>query len=376
MRLAWEILNGLDAYRITQIPRLPARARRADDPGRARRIAALVAAYHAGADQDGGAEAVAVGWFRPGYGDPVQLLAAGAGLVGSRQEREALLTLPGGARARPLPGGALAGLMSELPCWRAVGGISDGLLTSGERGGAPALLPGPSLEECLLAVWPGPFGWLLVAEPVGAAAARDLADGVARRQAELAGAEREALVRRLALRHAELRRGCSTGLWRVRMLAGGSDSGAAARVAGLVCASADLAGLPYALAPVPGPAVGLRELLEDPATPVPGGDAVLGSPLVASTELVAALARPPEREIPGVLLVSDHDFDVTQEPGAQEAGAQRPGAQEAGAQRPGAQRPDAQRPDAQRPDAQRPDAQRPDAQRPDAQRPDAQRPDA
>ncbi len=126
-----------------------------------------------------------IGWLRPGDDDPVQLLAAGAGLVGSRREREALLTLPGGARARPLPGGALAGSMSVLPCWRAIGGISDGLLASGERrgGAAVASSPAPSLEECLLAVWPGAFGWLLVAEPVGGAEARGLADAVARQQA-------------------------------------------------------------------------------------------------------------------------------------------------------------------------------------------------
>jgi len=330
MRLAWEILNGLDAYLITRIPRpsRPAPAwQPAADPGRAQRVAALVAAYHAGADQAAGAGAVAIGWLRPGDDDPVQLLAAGTGIVGSLRGREALLTMPGGASARPLPGGALGGLMSVLPCWRAVGGISDGLLASGELGvGAPGGPAGLSLEDCLLEVWPGAFGWLLVAEPVGAAEALGLADAVARRRAQLAGdAGREVLGRRLALRDAELRRGMSTGLWRVRMAAGGRDGDAAARVAGLVCASAGLAGLAYAIAPVPGPAVSLRELLEDPATAAPGGDAVLGSPLVASTELVAALARPPAREIPGVLLVSGADFDVTQEPGAQEPGTGRPG---------------------------------------------------
>ena len=204
MKLAWETLNGLDAYRITQIPRRPRSARvpQPVDPGRKPRIAALVAAYHAALGGAAGAEAVAFGWLRPGCGDPVQLLAAGASLVGSRRKQEALLTLPGGARARPLAGGTLAGLMSELPCWRAIGGISDGLLADDEhRAGTPAGPGGPSGEECLLAVWPGPFGWLLVAEAVGAAEARDLAD---------------------ALTHAELRRGMSTGLWRVRLLAGGA----------------------------------------------------------------------------------------------------------------------------------------------------------
>src|ERR1700684_1204919 len=164
MRLAWEILNGLDAYRITQIPRWrpePAGPRQQPaDPGLAQRIAALVAAYHAGADgagTDGAgtdgqvteAGAVAIGWLRPGADGPVQLLAAGTGLVGSRPEGGVLLILPGGARAQPLPG-TLGGVMSVLPCWRAIGGISDGMLTDGERrGGIPALAPALLLEECL-----------------------------------------------------------------------------------------------------------------------------------------------------------------------------------------------------------------------------------
>ena len=90
-------------------------------------------------------------------------------------------------------------------------------------------------------------------------------------------------------------------MWRVRLLAGGADAGAAARVAGLVCASADLSGLPYALAPAGGAARGLREAWTTrtrrgrPA----GGDARPGHPFYASSELVAALTRPPEREMPG-----------------------------------------------------------------------------
>src|SRR4029077_7944827 len=120
------------------------------------------------------------------------------------------------------------------------------------------------------------------------------------------------------------------------------------RVAGLVCASADLSGLPYAIAPdqntggdrggsgfLPSPrgvrgdgsprertsqqspnaARGLREALEDLSGPPPaGGDAVAGHPFCASSELVAALSRPPEREMPGIRLALRPDFEVTQEP--------------------------------------------------------------
>jgi DNA helicase HerA-like ATPase len=123
--------------------------------------------------------------------------------------------------------------------------------------------------------------------------------------------------RRLQLRHAELRQGASTGLWLVRLAAGGADADAATRVAGLVCASADLAGLPYAVAPAGGVARGLPELMQDTRPAPAGGDAALTYPWYASTELVAALARPPEHEVPGLRLALRPDFDVTPERAAQ-----------------------------------------------------------
>jgi uncharacterized protein len=325
--LAWQDLDGLDAYRITEIPRRPEAGetempqRQPDDPGRMQRLAALIAAYHAGVgSRVNGAGALAIGWVRHSTGGPVQLLAAGPGLVGSAGDGEVFLTLPGGARAEPLARGALAELFGQLPCWRAIGGISDGLLPDDQR--RTAERPPPSLEECLLAVWPGPFGWLLVAEPVGAAEIADIAAEVARREQMSTGdsdrfPERAVAARRFQLRHAEVRKGISTGLWRMRLAAGGRDADAASRVAGLVCASSDLAGLPYAVAPAGNDARRLHDLLED-ASPAPaGGDAALSFPFYASTGLVAAIARPPEREVPGVRLALRPDFDVTPEPATQ-----------------------------------------------------------
>ena len=66
------------------------------------------------------------------------------------------------------------------------------------------------------------------------------------------------------------------------------------------------------------PARGLREALEDPdaAEPPAGGDAVAAHPFCASSELVAVLCRPPEREMPGIRLALRPDFDVTQETAA------------------------------------------------------------
>jgi len=297
-------LGSLEAYRITEIPR------RRDDIEPKQRVAALMAAYHAGiAGQQAGT--VAFGWVRTAAGGPVHVIAAGDALAGGagRAEGDVLLALPGGARAGTLKAGELAGLLGQLGCWREIAVISDGLLApAGEsrhsdHAGAHATL---SLDEGLLGSWTGPFGWMVIAEPLRPAELRTLADEVGRQQHVAEGAadrfpERAVAARRLKERHAELNRGLSAGFWRITVAAGGSDARSAARVAGLFCASAALDGLPYALSPV------------SPARP---------SPCQGSTELLAALARPPESEVPGVRLALRPDFDVTPEPSAGETGIQ------------------------------------------------------
>jgi len=119
--------------------------------------------------------------------------------------------------------------------------------------------------------------------------------------------------------------------------AAGPAPQAAAQIAGLLCASADLDGLPYALAPMPGCA-GLGEVLDGslvaghnlpaviggppglaPGTQLPPSrarDADISAPawpFHASSRLVAVLARPPAREVPGIRFVLRPDFDVTPE---------------------------------------------------------------
>ena len=150
--------------------------------------------------------------------------------------------------------------------------------------------------------------------------------------------ERDVAARRLRHRHTELRLGRSSGMWHIHLLAGGADPAAAARIAGLVCASADLSRLPYTLAPAQAGPGALRDLLGRPATetataatgqngppagqpdpgPVGGAAATdaqsdLLAPFYASTALLAALSRSPEAEIPGVRLALRPDFDVTPE---------------------------------------------------------------
>ena len=331
-------LGLLEAYRITEIPRRPdvsAReyGRRDEaDPGGPQRVAALVAAYHAGV-ACGAAEsdAIAFGWIRTAACGPVQVVAAGDALTGSGaggNGGDVLLSLPGGARGTVLPPGALAGLLARLPSWREIAGISDGLLAPTDElryGNQLGRCATPSLDEGLLGSWTGPFGWMIIAEPLRPDELRALADEVARRQRLTEAAadrfpERAVEARRLKERHAELHRGISTGFWRISVAAGGGDEASAARVAGLFCASIGLAGLPYALSPA------ARRGPDRAAADEPGGGAVPGSPFCGSTELLAALARPPESEIPGVRLALRPDFDVTPEaPASAAAGSGLPG---------------------------------------------------
>src|ERR1700760_1744028 len=134
MASAWRRLCGLPAYEITEIPRRDedeagAGVGRERDPGRAQRMAALVAAYHSG-------DPVAFGGLGGPGGGPVRVLAAGSALAGSVAAGEVVLALPGGARGRVLPTGTLAGAMAGLSCWRAIGGISGGRLGAGAEAGA------------------------------------------------------------------------------------------------------------------------------------------------------------------------------------------------------------------------------------------------
>jgi hypothetical protein len=276
----WDVLRGLPVCRLLEVPR-PDEADGRDE-WRDQRLAALVSAYHAGKDP------VVVGWRRAAAFGPTEVFVGGDGLIADRDGRDATLSLPAGGRGVLLPGGIAE---DSMPYWVSIGGIADGLLVDDPPPEEPAR---PSLEDGLLAVWMQPFAWMLAAEPVDPSEARRIADDLADRQqraqsmAELSPEDSVTAVR-MEKRHRELRQAATSGLWRVHLMAGAATPQAAARVAALVCASADLGRLPYAL--VPGAA----------------------GPFEASTQLVAALARPPVREVAGVRFVMRPEFDVTPE---------------------------------------------------------------
>ncbi len=276
----WELVRGLPVCRLLEMPR-PDRADGRDE-WRDQRLAALVSAYYAGG------EPVLVGWRRAAAFGPTEVFVGGSGLLADQNGRTATLSLPAGGRGLLLPDGVTEESMAH---WVGIGGIADGLLVDDRLQEEPAR---PSLEDGLLSVWMQPFAWLLVAEPVDPSEAGRLADDLADRQqraqsmAEMSPEESVTAVR-MERRHRELRQSATSGLWRVHLMAGAATAEAAARVAALVCASADLSRLPYAL--------------------VPGAK----GPFEASTQLVAALARPPVREVAGVRFAMRPEFDVTPE---------------------------------------------------------------
>ena len=334
---AWQVLRSLPTWQITQIPRRPhlssdvAAGQDQADLGVAQRLQALVSAFHYGAP-------VAFGWVRESPGGPVRVLAAGPALMGGADGSQVVLTLPAGARAQPLPPGEGTNLLARMPCWMQMAGVSDALLVGQGEAGWQDRDTRPSLEDGLLSAWSGPFAWLVLAEPVAFGQLGELTEEVALAQLNAQRSDSppaQLAAQRLSARHAELRQAAATGLWRVRLMIGGPAPQAAAQVAGLLCASADLTGLPYALAPVGGGA-GLEEILENtfsaghylptvvdpsqrmsPGVPIPRTRDVDVSapvwPFFASSRLVAALARPPARELPGIRFVLRPDFDVTPE---------------------------------------------------------------
>ena len=149
---AWQLACGLDAWRVTQIPRRPERqeAARAGDDHRdllaGQRAAVLSAAYH------GGAGPVGFAWVRDRAGGPVQVLAAGRGLAIAAGEQDAVLKVPAGGRGTAIGAGGLARALAVLPSWVRVAGVADSLLAEGSRPGpgrGPTEGPGirPSLED-------------------------------------------------------------------------------------------------------------------------------------------------------------------------------------------------------------------------------------
>ena len=231
---------------------------------------------------------------------------------GTRVDRTTRQVLfPPGAVAAELSAPDATRLLDAFPWWVPCSGRADALWapsgTSQER-----VTVRRRLFDQRVAYLGDPFAWVIAAEPLRPEQVKPELDLLVNEilplsRGEVGEAKRIALERKQA-RHRELSRAQVGGAWLIRVLVGGMDRRGAATVAATLCASCELDGLPYVITPA-GPAMPLPDAARADLRDQHGDRA----PLTAGTELLVALTRPPERELPGLRLVDPHTFDVTPE---------------------------------------------------------------
>ncbi|MFR9793858.1 ATP-binding protein [Streptomyces sp. MB22_4] len=316
---------GLAAYRFHRLLTVPRRPEdpRAEDRTAAQLTAAVAAAHavlgHLGGEntREGPPVGLAAAWVRPGPHQPMHFLVGGAPHFPPagqepRAEGEHPLNYPPGATARAVPAGEASALLERMPYWLPCLGSHDALRMGDDERALPTERRG-SFDDAV-AHLPEAFAWLVLAEPVpyerlererGALAVR-----LPRlRQRESSEADRVAAERAEA-RYRELTRALATGVWNVRVLVGAERPESALASAALLCGAGDLDDLPYVLVPARCP-VPLADALAVSAPAATGSGPPGTTPFIATAELVAALARPPERELPGIRTVAPNRFDVT-----------------------------------------------------------------
>ncbi|MFJ9943655.1 ATP-binding protein [Streptomyces erythrochromogenes] len=306
-------------HRLLTVPRRPEDPN-ADDRTAAQLTAAVTASHailghHAG----GGPSGLAAAWIRPGPHRPMHFLVGGAPYfppAGNEPHGAAErppgrpLGYPPGSTARDVPSGDAAALLEAMPYWLPCLGSHDALRMGDDERALPRERRG-SFDDAV-AHLPDAFAWLVLAEPVPYERLEQeraaLSVQLPRlRQRENSAADRLAAERAEA-RYRELTRALATGVWNVRVLVGGHQPESALASAALLCGSGDLDDLPYVLVPARRP-VPLAEALT--AAGPQGAGSQGASPFIAPAELVAALARPPARELPGIRTVAPNRFDVT-----------------------------------------------------------------
>ncbi|MEV7710874.1 ATP-binding protein, partial [Streptomyces sp. NPDC088270] len=313
-------LDALGAYRFHRLLTVP---RRPEDPRTedrtAAQLTAAVTAAHAVLGRHGGGRpaGLAAAWVRPGPHRPMHFLVGGAPFFPPAGDRppdtaEHPLRYPPGATARDVPPGKAAALLERMPYWLPCLGSHDALRMGDDQRALPTERRG-SFDDAV-AHLPDAFAWLLLAEPLPYERLEQeraaLSVQLPRlRQRENSEPDRVAAERAEA-RYRELTRARATGVWNVRVLVGAEQPGSALAAAALLCGSGDLDELPYVLVPARCP-VPLADALSTVIPATDGSGPPGTTPFVAPAELVAALARPPERELPGIRTVAPNSFDVT-----------------------------------------------------------------
>lgn len=305
-----DLLHDLRLYQLHSAPRRVVEPDR-PDPVPAQLFAALTAAHSALAAVPDRRGRLVVAWERRA-GDPrLRVLFGGcpdfppAASGGAAPDGLVPVLYPPGSRARPVDAADVLASWHGRPAWIRCTGRPDALWMPG----------GPSRRtqarggfDDYVAHLGDAFVWLMIAAPLDVEhvdeelASLDVQIPRLRRQESLESSR--IALQRAESRFAELSRARETGMWNVHVLVAGATRASARGVAAVLCSATDLDDLPYTLAPA-GPGAGLTEVLRSTIAP--------GSPFPATTELLAALARPPKRELAGVHLIEQAEFDLTPE---------------------------------------------------------------
>ncbi|MFD6070031.1 ATP-binding protein [Amycolatopsis lurida] len=309
--------------RLRQIPRAAEGSAPAGDPGQAQIFAALSAA-HAQLRAEPDAELM-VAWHRPRHGAPLRVLLGGrpwcppmghaTGATGVP------VAYPPGAIGDHVDAGTVRESFNTLGAWVRCTAAIDPLWAADPQAGADP--PRRGGFDDYVAHLRAPFVWLVLARPLQTAQVQQELDELeadipSLRLRDNSEQSRVQLLRAEA-RYRELTRAIPTGVWEVSVLVGADSTDEVRRAAALLCGASDLKSQPYLLVPgddVTDLTTAAKPPSAEPDHPSPSRPRHGTGPLIrGTTELLAAIARPPRRELPGIRLVERADFDLTSDHG-------------------------------------------------------------
>lgn len=309
--VAPDLLGGVRFYQLHSAPRRVLGSKR-PDPVPAQLFAALTAAHSELAAEPGGHGRLVVAWERRA-GDPrLRVLLGGypdfppvRGAAAAVPADELVSVLyPPGSRARVVEPCEVLASWRGHPAWVRCTGRPDALWNPASPGRQILGRQTRGGFDDYVAHLGEAFVWLTIASPLPIVhideelAELDVQIPRLRRQESLESSR--IALQRAQSRFMELSRARELGMWSVHVLVGGASPASVQGVAALLCGATDLDDLPYTLAPAGHSAPLPQSLASTSAFP-------------ATTELLAALARPPKRELPGVRLIEHAEFDLTPE---------------------------------------------------------------
>lgn len=296
------LLDRLAFYHLSSVPRYEP-----EEDGRSllrsQLYAGLINAHVRGS-------VVGVVWSRLASGEPLSVYVAhGARTDQNRFDAEVALLYPPGSRGSRILDGEMRRKLGGFTNWLRCRGIA-GTLKTESNDSASTQIRGP-FEDYVAYLARQPFAWVVVGEPLPPdrlQAELDSLETAIRRSKGRESAWDRLEIERAEKRFRELSSSRTSGAWSVHVLVGAPADDDARQIASLLCSASDIAPFSYLILPDENPAsldTALAARFSDPSRGA--------SPFVATAELFTALARPPERELPGIRLVTPHTFDVTPE---------------------------------------------------------------